>query len=260
MLCDVGGSLDRRALVAALKAVQGVLDADVAPGADGGLGTLRLDLAAGVDEAAVAGQVSRVLREQFGLGVDADKVELVEAPDLFVIHDDPEPEPEPEPARPAPPAAVADERVSVEEQVSETTAVPVPGPRSVGRPSIAKMHLVSAGLDVTASVTLASGARTATGESRGLASPSGVHRAVAVATLRAVEELVGEVARVELEHLEITPMGTERTVVVLLTLLTAQGSEHLTGAAAVRDDVRQAVIRATLDALNRRLELLLTEA
>jgi hypothetical protein len=259
MLCDVGGSLDRRALVAALKAVQGVLDADVAPGADGGLGTLRLDLAAGVDEAAVAGQVSRVLREQFGLGVDADKVELVEAPDLFVIHDDPEPDPEPEP-EPAPPAAVADERVSVEEQVSETTAVPVPGPRSVGRPSIAKMHLVSAGLDVTASVTLASGGRTATGESRGLASPSGVHRAVAVATLRAVEELVGEVARVELEHLEITPMGTERTVVVLLTLLTAQGSEHLTGAAAVRDDVRQAVIRATLDALNRRLELLLTEA
>jgi len=260
MLCDVGGSLDRRALVAALKAVQGVLDADVAPGADGGLGTLRLDLAAGVDEAAVAGQVSRVLREQFGLGVDADKVELVEAPDLFVIHDDPEPEPEPEPAPPAPPAAVADERVSVEEQVSETTAVPVPGPRSVGRPSIAKMHLVSAGLDVTASVTLASGGRTATGESRGLASPSGVHRAVAVATLRAVEELVGEVARVELEHLEITPMGTERTVVVLLTLLTAQGSEPLTGAAQVRDDVRQAVIRATLDALNRRLELLLTEA
>jgi hypothetical protein len=149
--------------------------------------------------------------------------------------------------------------VSVEEQVTEATA-PVPGPRSAGRPSIAKMHLVSAGLDDPAAATLPAAGRTATGESRGLASPSGVHRAVAVATLRAVEELVGEVARVELEHLEITPMGTERTVVVLLTLLTAQGSEHLTGAAAVRDDVRQAVIRATLDALNRRLELLLTEA
>ena len=260
MLCDVGGSLDRRALVAALRAVQGVLDADVAPDAEGGLGTLRLDLAAGVDEAAVAGQVSRVLREQFGLGVDADKVQLVEAPDLLVIHDVPEPEDAaPAPAAPAAPEP-APERVSVEEQVGEAPGVPVPGPRVVGRPSIAKMHLVSAGLDVTASVTLASAGRTATGECRGLASPSGVHRAVAVATLRAVEELVGGSVRVELEHLEITPMGTERTVVVLLTLLTAQGSEHLTGAAAVRDDVRQAVIRATLDALNRRLELLLTEA
>jgi hypothetical protein len=247
----VGGSLDRRALVAALKAVQGVLDADVAPDSEGGIGTLRLDLAAGVDEAAVAGQVSRVLREQFGLGVDADRVELVEKPDLQVIHD------EPEPAAAAPAPA---ERVSVEEHVSETPGMALPEPRLAGRPSIAKMHLVSAGLDVTASVTLASSGRTATGESRGLASPYGVHRAVAVATLRAVEELVGGVARVELEHLEITPMGTERTVVVLLTLLTSQGSEHLTGAAQVRDDVRQAVIRATLDALNRRLELLLTEA
>jgi hypothetical protein len=121
------------------------------------------------------------------------------------------------------------------------------------------MHLVSAGLDVTATVTLASGDRTAVGEARGLASQTGVHKAVASATLRAVEQLVGDGVRVELEHLEVTPMGTERTVVVLLTLLTPQGGESLTGAAAGRDDVRQAVIRATLDALNRRLEMLLTE-
>jgi hypothetical protein len=250
----VGGSLDRRALVAALKAVRGVVDADVAPDAAGGLGTLRLDLAAGADEAAVAESVSRLLREEFGLGVDADRVELVSVPDLQVIKDD-EPAEDPPLARDA-----AAGRVSVEEHLSEARAVALPEPRLAGRPSIAKMHLVSAGLDVTASVTLTSGGRTATGESRGLASPSGVHRAVAVATLLAVEELIGGVARVELEHLEITPMGTERTVVVLLTMLTAQGSEHLTGAAAVRDDVRQAVIRATLDALNRRLELLLAEA
>lgn len=251
----VGGSLDRRALVAALKAVQGVVDADVAPDAAGGLGTLRLDLAPGVDEAAVAETVSRLLREQFGLGVDADRVELVGVPDLQVLHDEPPPQDE-APSAPVPPAG----QVSVEEQLRDSSAVTMPEPRLVGRPSIAKMHLVSAGLDVTASVTLSSAGRTATGESRGLASPSGVHRAVAVATLRAVEHLLGGAARVELEHLEITPMGTERTVVVLLTLLTPQGSEPLTGAAAVRDDVRQAVIRATLDALNRRLELLLTEA
>jgi hypothetical protein len=55
-------------------------------------------------------------------------------------------------------------------------------------------------------------------------------------------------------------MGNERTVLVSLTLLTSKGTERLTGAAGVREDVRQAVIRATLDALNRRLEMLLTEA
>ena len=230
-------------------------DADVDPDDTGGLGTVRLDLEAGVDETAVANQVSRVLREQFGLGVDAERVELVE-----VTRDEgDQPADEPAvvktPTTDEPPIAAA---VGAE-QVAETRSLTLPLPRAGRRPSIAKIHLLSEGLDVTASVTLSTGTRTAVGEARGLASQSGVHRAVATATLRAVEELVGGVVRVELEHLEVSTMGTERTVVVLLTLLTERGSEPLTGAAAVRDDVRQAVIRATLDALNRRLELLLTE-
>jgi hypothetical protein len=222
----------REQLTAALRAVPGVTDADVTPDDEGGLGTLRLDLAPGVDEATVASSVGRLLREQFNLGVDADRVQVVE--DAVVD-------------RPAAPAAELPERG-------------VPAPRAAARPSIARMHLVSSGLDVTASVTLSSGERTAVGEARGAASQSGVHRAVATATLRAVEDLVDGQVRFELDHLEITPMGSERTVVVALTLLTAKGSERLTGAAGVREDVRQAVIRATLDALNRRLEMLLSEA
>jgi hypothetical protein len=232
MLCGVGGVFDRAALVAALKAVQGVADADVDPDENGGLGTLRLDLVPGVDESVVARQVSKVLRERFGLGVDADRAELVEAPRAE------------EEARPV---------------AEEARSITLPVPRSGHRASIAKIHLLSEGLDVTASVTLSYGGRMATGESRGTASASGTHRAVATATLLAVEELVGPGVRVELEHLEVASTGRERTVLVLLTMLTAQGSETLTGAAGVRDDVRQAVIRATLDALNRRLELLLTE-
>jgi hypothetical protein len=218
--------MDNSELIAALRAVPGVSDADVQPDADGGLGTLRLDLEAGVDEAAVASSVGRLLREQFGLGVDADRVQVVE--DAVVE---------------AAPAFVP----------------ALPEQRSHARPAIARMHLVSSGLDVTASVTLSSGDATATGEARGAASQTGVHRAVATATLRAVEQLVDGQLRLELDHLEVTPMGTERTVVIALTLLTSRGAERLTGAAAVREDVRQAVIRATLDALNRRLEMLLTE-
>ena len=220
--------MDSRDLVTALRAVPGVTDADVTPDPDGGPGTLRLDLEAGVDEAAVATAVGRLLRERFGLGVDAERVQVVED---AVIH--------PEPAVLELPAAVPSQRAH--------------------RPSIARMHLVSSGLDVTASVTLSSGERTAVGEARGAASQTGVHRAVASATLRAVEELVDGMCRFELDHLEVTPMGTERTVLVSLTLLTGRGTERLTGAAGVREDVRQAVIRATLDALNRRLEMLLTE-
>ena len=214
--------MDNRDLVEALRAVPGVTDADVTPDAEGGLGTLRLDLEPGVDEAAVASDVGRILRDQFGLGVDAERVQIVE------------------------------------DAVLDTAAPSVPSQRAA-RPSIARMHLVSSGLDVTASVTLSSGERTAVGEARGAASQTGVHRAVAGATLRAVEELVDGQIRFELDHIEVTPMGNERTVLVALTLLTSRGTERLTGAAGVREDVRQAVIRATLDALNRRLEMILIE-
>lgn len=221
-------TMDAGALVAALRAVPGVTDADVTPDAEGGLGTLRLDLEPGVDEAEVASTVGRLLREQFGLGVDADRVQVVED-------------------------------AVVDRSAAEPREPTVPEQRAPARPAISRMHLVSSGLDVTASVTLSSGVQVATGEASGAASQSGVHRAVATATLRAVEQLVDNLVRFELDHLEVTPMGSERTVLVSLTLLTSKGTERLTGAAGVREDVRQAVIRATLDALNRRLEMLLAE-
>jgi hypothetical protein len=218
---------DFREIVAALRDVPGVADADVEPDADGGMGLLRLGLQAGVDEVAVATTVGRLLRERFGLGVDAERVQIVEDAEI------------------RPPASTIE------------TEVDVPHQRVAGRPAISRMHLVSSGLDVTATVTLTSDSRTAAGESRGSASQSGVQRAVATATLRAVEELSGDIARFELDHLEVSHLGADRMVIVALTMLSARGTERLTGAAAVREDVRQAVIRATLDALNRRLETLL---
>jgi hypothetical protein len=40
-------------------------------------------------------------------------------------------------------------------------------------------------------------------------------------------------------------------------MVSAAGTDRLTGSALVREDVRQAVIRAALDAVNRRIEPLL---
>jgi hypothetical protein len=223
---------DFREIVAALRDVPGVADADVEPDAEGGMGLLRLGLQAGVDEVAVATSVGRLLRERFGLGVDAERVQIVEDAQVHASPAAAEPATEPD--------------------------IDVPHQRVAGRPAISRMHLVSSGLDVTATVTLTSDGRTAAGESRASASPSGVQRAVASATLRAVEELSGDIARFELDHLEIAQLGADRTVIVALTMLSYRGTERLTGAAGVREDVRQAVIRATLDALNRRLETLLS--
>jgi hypothetical protein len=205
-------------IVDALRAVPGVADADVEPDASGaGLGLLRLGLDPGVDEVAVASTVGRLLRERFGLGVDPDAVQLIED-------------------------------------------APVPAPprqRTGRRPLISRMQLVSSGLDVTATVELTLAGRTVDGASTGTATQVGVHRAVAAATMRAVEELAGTRARFELEHVELSTAGPQRTVLVSMTMISSVGTDRLTGSAVVREDVRQAVIRAVLDAVNRRVDPLL---
>jgi len=214
---------DHRDIVAALREVPGVAEADVEPDGEGdGLGLLRLGLAPGVDEVEVASAVGRLLREKFGLGVDADRVQLVE--DMQSELDDPD---------------IEDDE---DDEIDRF------------RPAIRRMHIISSGLQVAAEVTLGVGDRSALGRAEGTATQSGVQRAVATATLRAVEELLGGKARFELDLVELTPTGRERAVLVALTMLSSGGSEKLTGAANVREDVRQAAIRATLDALNRRVE------
>jgi hypothetical protein len=210
---------DYAEIAAALRAVPGVAEADVEPDAEGaGLGLLRLGLSPGVDEVQVATKVGRLLREQFGLGVDAEGVQLIE----------------------------------------DAPMVQVPQQSNGRRPVISRMQLVSSGLDVTAMVSLTYRDETVRGESTGAATQTGVHRAVATAALRALEQLVDDQVRFEVDHVELTPNGRDRTVLVTVTMVsTGGGTDQLTGSAVVREDVRQATIRAALDAVNRRLEPLL---
>jgi len=270
-------------LLDALRAVPGVAAADLEPDdRPEGAGTLRLQLAAGADEIAVATSVNRVLREQFGLAVDAGRVQVVEesvplapaASESTVA-----------PAATDPSIALPQAPVSSAEAPVRPTLTAVPGyhePEAVPtlstehdiegltpeliestRPPrilIQRMQLVSSGLGVTTSVSLSWLGQAHLGESSAAATPTSVHRSVATATLRALEEVVGSAARFELEQLEINQLGPDRAVVVVVAMLTKMGSERLTGVSVVREDVRQAVIRATLDALNRRLESLLEPA
>jgi hypothetical protein len=209
---------DYAEIVAALRAVPGVAEAEVEPDAEGeGLGVLRLGLTPGVDEVQVATSVGRLLRERFGLGVDAEQVQLI-----------------------------------------EDAAVPtIPAQPNARRPVISRMQLVSSGLEVTAHVSLAYRDAVVRGEATGTATQTGVHRAVATATLRALEQLGGDKARFEVDAVDITSAGHDRMVLVSVTMVTGSGTDRLTGSAVVREDVRQATIRAALDAVNRRMEPLL---
>lgn len=125
------------------------------------------------------------------------------------------------------------------------------------RPTIERVEVVTSGLSVSSAVTLGLGGRSETGRAEGMASAAGVHRTVATATLDALQELVEGSARFQLEHVEIAAAAGERTALALVTMLTERGGEQLSGSSVVREDQRQAVIRAVLAAVNRRVEPLL---
>jgi len=239
---------DTAAVVTALRAVAGVTDAEILPDQRGGPGTLRLQLAPGADEVLVGTRVSKLLREGFGLGVDADRVQIYEEAPASAL--EAVPDADSEPGGGAAPAGLAGE-VPAEQAIADERGA---------RLLIQRMQLVSAREGVTSEVTLELGGRAHTGSAGAASTPSSVHRSVALATLRAVEGAVLGRLRFELEHLETTAMGADRAVVVEVSMITTHGSERLTGVSAVREDARQAVIRATLNALNRRIETYLVSA
>jgi hypothetical protein len=82
----------------------------------------------------------------------------------------------------------------------------------------------------------------------------GVWRAVAEATVGALRELTDDHLRVGVDRISVTSNEDPGMVTVVLTVLSDRGEETLLGASLPRDDPESAVMRATLDALNRRVE------
>ena len=243
-------------VVAALLGIPGVAAAAIQP-ADDNPGTLRLELAQGADEVWVAGQVNHVLRERFGLAVDTDRVQVVETPP-------PEPAPGSEdvllggwPAAPSaePPVEPAGPRVEPAQPTDPTEGPDARSerPAAAGRVVIQRVQLVSASLSTTVHVTLSAAGRSANGSAEGTATATSLNRAVASAALRALEGIVGEAVRFDVEHVELAETGSDRTALVVVTMVTERATQRLSGASVVREDASQAVIRGVLAAVNRRL-------
>ncbi|MCZ7427155.1 hypothetical protein O7607_15565 [Micromonospora sp. WMMA1949] len=136
----------------------------------------------------------------------------------------------------------------------------VPGPRVV----IEHVLVSTFGLDATTEVRLVAGDRTAEGHATGPAVDGYVLRLCAVAAAAAVDELLGrgvpagERGRCFVEHAAVVPFGNCEVATVVVLLVCDGWVEQLAGSALVAGDPRQAVVRATLAAVNRRLEALLS--
>jgi len=267
----------------ALRVVPGVVDAAVlAGGTDDGT-EVRLVLADDTDETAVARAVHRMLRLQLGVGLDDDGVELVmDITDAAVMD---------LPRRDAEDRTDADGEADVVDLATEIDGLlaeldrlsgrtfhadvlaaaarhpagaALPEPRSEDVPpapedyrlGIVRLSVVSDHRRVQAAVTLLG----PEGEVRATAeSTAGDHHAleaVALATLRAVAELAECEDGFRVVAVSTPQVGDHDVAVVQVECMQDGRLERLTGASEVRDDVHQAVIRATLDAVNRRLRLL----
>ncbi|WP_245908542.1 Daple [Pseudosporangium ferrugineum] len=139
-----------------------------------------------------------------------------------------------------------------------------PGERPGPRVMIENVQVNTFGSEATVGVRLTVGGETAAGEATGPAIDGYLLRLCAMATASAVDELLTRSdhadgpAKCFVEHAAAVPFGSMQVAVVVVLLATDGWVEQLAGSAVVTGDDRHAMVRATLAAVNRRLEALLS--
>lgn len=133
-------------------------------------------------------------------------------------------------------------------------ALPVQRSRLV----LERVQQVTEAHTASCTVVLRAGEEHHTGIAEGAATPGGVRRALATATVRAVESASLGRLRLDVEAADVVPVAGQDTAVVLVTLLTPRGPEQLGGAVPVGADPAQALVKAVLGACNRRVAAVLT--
>jgi hypothetical protein len=89
------------------------------------------------------------------------------------------------------------------------------------------------------------------GTASGSATREGAYGLIATATLGAVQEFLEDGFVLSLQDIDLLTLGKQDVVVVSLSLLAHRSQKTLVGCCTVEQDTQQAVVLATLSALNR---------
>lgn len=123
---------------------------------------------------------------------------------------------------------------------------------AAARPVITEITLRSTGSEAEAEVSLALGEDQFVGLATGAGASSQRPRLVAQATLIALAELLGLPA--DVESASVVDTGTNPVALVVITISVPRlGSQSVAGSAVVRGDEADAIARAVLSAVNRRI-------
>ncbi len=116
------------------------------------------------------------------------------------------------------------------------------------RLQIAGLSVAHSTIGIEAVCRLSRGGRTFEGHGAGSTIPV----AIAVATIDAVNQALAQLEQLIFHGLEVTRVGGIDVVVVTIA---DRGEEFLAGCGVLRDTIEDTVLRATLDAVNRRIRL-----
>ncbi|MDX1620148.1 MAG: hypothetical protein R3320_04100 [Nitriliruptorales bacterium] len=250
----------------ALEALPGVAAASVGEGHEPGRGQLKIRLAAGHDAREVSRAVSGLLRQRFGITIHPSDIRP--RTDVEVADDGHGTVTGSTPSMAAATAVAASDTSSDSSPDTApsagTNGTPAGDVESNGhrseRAAIRDLVLSVDGLEVTAVTVLDVDGTEITGRATGAATDDASLRTIARATLDAVDHLVPGRAKTDLELVAVDGHGDSRRVTVTAVYLTPRGEERLAGVSLVGDgDVHGAVVRAALDAVNRRVEALLSD-
>jgi hypothetical protein len=124
---------------------------------------------------------------------------------------------------------------------------------STTRPRIVTVQAQSSGFRTAVQVTLGTYDDERTGFAEGSIAASTRPRLLAEATLDALRQLEPAAECLDVATADVTRAGAHDVVVVLLVSVDPPHERHLSGSAIVHQHVDDAVVRAVLDATNRRL-------
>jgi hypothetical protein len=152
--------------------------------------------------------------------------------------------------------AIDHKKISIAQLGQES--VPLEQVKPHARAQIKSINAEVAGVYVNIAVSLELEGDLFVGRATGPASRTGRERLVAEATLDAIAQYLQGAFTFALEDVEIIRLGRESVAVSCVVLVTSLGEQAFAGSALVRQNDKDSIVRATLDAINRRLGFLTT--
>ncbi len=120
------------------------------------------------------------------------------------------------------------------------------------------MELISSGLEVGVKVMLSYMDKDYHGYQKGINSRNNINRMIVQATLQAVGNFLNFQDAFIVEGIKEIIIENRSVVNVAISYIDKNGEEFLLGSSVVSGDLKEAIVRATLDAVNRRVTRLMS--